>query len=545
MDKWNPSDHTVSPPGTDGTGETRRSAPDGSAGSSGESRYTPPEDAAGSFGNDSFGDTPRVSSERGSGYSDSSRYSNSSSYSDSFGHSDSFGGTSYDPARQRAASGSPYTDSSYRSYAYADARSPYDDPVPRRKRRRRLSSGMVVFIVALSVFALIFIGGLAVYGLMRSDVGAALGLSSGGASASTGENPIKPPKQSTTAAAVTTTATTAFRPIENAPSINILPAPVRTTAAPVYDANGMRVLTIKEIYDKVVPSVVGVVTALDASYGGKSLGSGIIMSEDGFILTNAHVVENGVSYTVILNDKTEYGAALIGADKKSDIAILKIEAENLPAAEFGDSDALEVGDLAVAIGNPSSLDLAGTTTSGIISAVDRDIVVDSEGNKLKLIQTDAAINPGNSGGPLLNCYGQVIGINTVKLSSDTYEGLCFAIPTAVFKPIVDELLQYGQVSGYPSIGITGYAVDSYKASAYRVPEGVYIVTVNEKSDAYAKGIQPGDIITAINGEPVTSISDINLVKNTFKVGDTITLTLYRGDGYWDCEIRLVDEIELK
>ncbi|MEA4822709.1 MAG: trypsin-like peptidase domain-containing protein [Clostridiaceae bacterium] len=469
----------------------------------------------------------------------------SAQHTQSDGNTEPFSDPAYDSARQRAASGSPYADSAYRSYT--TVRSPYDDIPPRRRRKRRASAGLIIFIVTLGIFVLLLTGGIAVYGLLRSDMGAALGLSSGGDATTSGENPIKPPAQSAISSATTAqaAATTVFQAIVDAPTIEILPAPVKTTAAPVYDENGMRVLTIKEIYDKVVPSVVGVVTTLDATYGGQSLGSGIIMSDDGFILTNAHVVENGVSYTVILNDKSEYTAALIGADKKSDIAILKIDADNLPAAEFGDSDALEVGDLAVAIGNPSSLDLSGTTTSGIISAIDRDIVVDAEGNKLKLIQTDAAINPGNSGGPLLNCYGQVIGINTVKLSSDTYEGLCFAIPTVIFKPIVDELLQYGQVSGYPTIGITGSTVDAYKAQAYRVPEGVYIVTVSEKSDAYAKGIQPGDIITAVNGDPVTSISDINLIKNTFKVGDTIILTIYRDTESTDYVIILMDEIELK
>ena len=334
-------------------------------------------------------------------------------------------------------------------------------------------------------------------------------------------------------------------PVENAPSIDIQQAPPRTTAAPVYDANGMRVLTINEIYKKAVSSVVGVVTTLDSAYGGKNLGSGVIMSEDGFILTNAHVVENGASFVVVLDDKTEYDAVLIASDKKSDIAIVKIEATDLPAAEFGDSDALEVGDLAVAIGNPSSLDLAGTTTAGIISAVNREIVVDNNGNKLKLIQTDAAINPGNSGGPLLNCYGQVIGISTVKLNSSTYEGLCFAIPTTVFKPIVDELLQYGQVAGYPAIGITGEAIDRYRSQVYKIPMGVYVATVSESSDAFAKGIQPGDIITGVNGQEVYTVSDINLIKNDYHVGDSITLTIYRNGETMDFDIRLVDDVDLK
>lgn len=451
-------------------------------------------------------------------------------------------------ASGRAASGSPYVDGfrpagSYQnsysdSYGYTPYRTPYTEPEVKPKKRTR--TGLIVFIIVLSVFVLLFLGGFAVYGLIRSDLGASLGLASGHTAAVTSENPIKPSRPIAPESDTTTAATTSFVPVENAPTINIITPPQTTTAAPVYE-DGMRVLTIQEIAVKVKPSVVGVVTA---QYGGTGLGSGIIMSTDGYILTNAHVVENGEEFKVILDDGTEHEAALIGADKKSDIAILKIEADNLPAAEFGDSDALVVGDMAVAIGNPSSLELSGTTTSGIISAVDREIIVDTEGNKLHLIQTDAAINPGNSGGPLLNRYGQVIGINTVKISSSNFEGLGFAIPTNVFKPIVDELFQYGQVHGHPGIGIIGSSISSYQSRAFNIPMGVYITTVQESSDAFAKGIQAGDIITAVNGETVASVADINLIKNRFGVGDTLTLSVYRNGETFDVEITLMDDIDI-
>ena len=449
----------------------------------------------------------------------------------------------YNRQAYRSPDGDPAgAQNGFPNYSYS-IRSPYDDDTP-KVRPRKKHTGLIVFIVVVCLLVLTFVGGITLLTLMRSNLGAALGLVPATTASQRAENPIKPPEQST--AAASTAATTVFRPVENAPSIEIREAPPRTTAVPVYDESGMRVLTINEIYRKVVPSVVGVVTQVESSLGsGTSLGSGIIMSEDGFILTNAHVVEEGTSFTVILDDKSEYEASVIASDKKSDIAVLKIEASGLPAAEFGDSDALEVGDLAVAIGNPSSLDLAGTTTSGIISAVNREIIVDASGNKLRLIQTDAAINPGNSGGPLLNCYGQVIGISTVKLNSSTYEGLCFAIPTNVFKPIVDELMQYGQVSGYPSIGITGKAVDQYRSQAYNIPMGVLVASVSEASGAYAAGIQAGDVITAVNGEAVYSVSDINVIKNTFRVGDTLTLTIYRDGNTMDLEVRLVDETELK
>jgi serine protease Do len=434
----------------------------------------------------------------------------------------------------------PYDTNPYGgSYGYY--RDPYAEPA---RVRRRMRPGLTAFLIVLSIIILLFLGGVAVYGLIHSDMGAALGIGNPSMT-SGGDNPIKPQQTSAVTEAAATTAATSFVPIANAPSIVIVATPTEPPTEPVCDENGMRVLSIQEIARKVKPSVVGVVTTLGSVYSGKSLGSGIIMSEDGFILTNAHVVEGGASYTVTLDDKTAYDATLIGADEKSDIAILKIDAHGLIPATFGDSDSLVVGDLAVAIGNPSSLDLAGTTTAGIISAVDRNIVVDEKGNMLELIQTDAAINPGNSGGPLLNRYGQVIGINTVKLNSQTYEGLCFAIPTNVFKPIVDELLQYGQVRGYPTIGITGKAVEAAQARAYRIPLGVYIVTIDERSDAYAKGLKPGDIITYVNGTMVSSVADINIGKKGMKVGDTLTLTVYRNGETFDVDVVLMDEIDLK
>jgi len=480
--------------------------------------------------------------------SDETDYTNSSGFS-----SDGFG--------SRANSGSPYVDgfrpadsrrtsahTPYNTYtagfdygsenASGYYRTPDTDSLPPVKKRRK--TGTLIFIVIICVIVLLFIGGFAVYGLITSELGASLGLAHGSTgSASVGNNPIKPP--ATSIQSDSTTATTAFTPIDNAPSINIISAPVSTTTTQAVYEDGLKVLSIGEIAEKVTPSVVGIVTTQEMGTG---LGSGIIMSEDGYILTNAHVVENGLSFQVILDNGEEFEASLIGADKKSDIAIIKIEATGLKAAEFGDSSAMKVGDLSVAIGNPSSLDLAGTTTAGIISAVDREIVVDSEGNKLRLIQTDAAINPGNSGGPLLNKYGQVIGINTVKMNSDTYEGLCFAIPTNVFKPIVDELFAYGCVHGHPSFGVSGRNLSYNQSRTFNVPMGFYIEFVNESSDAYTKGLQAGDIIVGINGQNVTTLSEINLVKNTFSVGDTVTLTVYRDGETLSFDIVLMDEADI-
>ncbi len=434
-----------------------------------------------------------------------------------------------------------------------DPRVPPDQPVPgdaynpsgsytgytSRAARRKSRGGVIAFTVVLSFFVVLFLGGLAAYGLIHSELGSALGIGLPAASERAPQDG-SPQNQGDSQAQPDE----GFKPVENPPSIDII-----TVAPPeeetVYDETGRQVLSVAQIAKKVRPSVVGIVGTAEDFYGSSSLGSGIILSADGYILTNAHVVEGSEVLTVVLDDKREFPGKLLGKDAKSDIAIVKIEAEGLQAAEFGDSDILVVGELAVAIGNPSSLDLAGTTTAGIISAVNRKLVVDASGNMLELIQTDAAINPGNSGGPLLNQYGQVIGINTIKLSSSVYEGLCFAIPTNVFKPIIDELMEHGYVSGYPTIGINGSSVTAYQAQVYNVPLGVYISSVHPDSDAANQDLKPGDIITHVNGEAVYSISDVNLIKNKFAVGDTMTLTLYREGKSFDVRIRLMDEVDLK
>ncbi len=336
----------------------------------------------------------------------------------------------------------------------------------------------------------------------------------------------------------------AFVPIENPPTIDIVSVKDRDVEK-VYDESGREILTIPDIVERVSPSVVGIVnTQLVNTMMSTGIGSGIIFSEDGFILTNQHVIDNASELSVYLNDGTEYSAKVIGEDEKADIAIIKIDATKLTPAEFGDSDVLRIGDLAVAIGNPASLDLQGTTTSGIISALDREIMLDMSGRTLELIQTDAAINPGNSGGPLINKYGQVIGINTVKLSTSSYEGICFAIPSNVAKPIIDDLLTYGHVKGYPTIGIEGYQLTEYEAKVYSSPKGVLISRVIKNSNAYSAGLKVNDVITQCEGESVTSIADINLIKNKMKVGDTITLTVYRDGDTFDVDVVLMDEIDI-
>lgn len=320
-------------------------------------------------------------------------------------------------------------------------------------------------------------------------------------------------------------------------SLTVQPSPAGEQA-PLSEVPGA--LSLQEIYQKLSPSVVSIVTSLQS---GSATGTGIIMSADGYIITNHHVIEDASQITVVSYDDAQYPAALVGSDAISDLAVLRIEAEGLTAAEFGDSDALRVGDAVVAIGDPLGIQLRGTMTNGIVSAINRDLTV--EDRKMTLIQTNAALNSGNSGGPLINCYGQVIGINTMKMSSyyssASVEGLGFAIPIKVAKPIIDELIENGYVSGRPAIGINGEAMPEYARLYYRLPKGVYITYVSETSDAYRKGIREGDILTAVNDTEVSTLDEVNAVKNQFSAGDTLTLTIFRSGKYYSAEIILMDQ----
>lgn len=309
---------------------------------------------------------------------------------------------------------------------------------------------------------------------------------------------------------------------------------VTMTLAPV---PGGQELTLQEIYAKCLPSVVGIRTELSEKQ--YSMGTGIVMTADGYVVTNTHVLDSGYAVTVTLSDGTEYEARLVGADTISDLAVLKIEATGLTAAEFGDSASLQVGDSVVTIGNPLGEDLRGTMTNGIISAINRDITYD--GHMMTLLQTNAAINEGNSGGPLINMYGQVVGITNMKaVSTNGVEGIGFAIPTASVHTVVDALIAEGRVSGRASIGITIGPVSSSAVDYYDLPAGLYIESVAKGSDAEAKGVQSGDILVAVNGEAVATTYDVNAIKDGMQVGDTLTLTLYRDGKTFDVTVSLVD-----
>lgn len=303
-------------------------------------------------------------------------------------------------------------------------------------------------------------------------------------------------------------------------------------------------LSLQTIYSKCSPAIVAIRGFSDAdSQSYYSWGTGIIFSSDGYILTNAHVVAGSSSALITLQDNSEYEASLIGCDNRSDIAVLKIDAVGLNAAEFADSSSLHVGDTAIALGNPLGDSFRCTMTNGIISGIDRDISYN--GTTLTLIQTNAALNEGNSGGALLNSAGQVIGITNMKMSntyagSVTIEGVGFAIPSSTVKAMADSIILNGRVVGRPALGITVGSIPDNAAEHYSLPSGLYVSKVSEGSDCEAQGIRAGDIVTHVNGSPALDTADVTDLIALMEVGDTLTLTVFRDGESFDVTVRLVD-----
>ena len=424
-----------------------------------------------------------------------------------------------------------------------------EQPTPMGRRSPRRKSGWlkgilaVLLVVAISFGAFYLMRNVGVR-LERTEDGVTLSMTnrSKQAEPEQAEQPIPSPSASaqteTAAPQQTTQQPTQGAYVGSGTKLNIVSSQESsdTTFSDEEDA-----LCLQDIYSSVIDSVVSI-SSMTSS--GTSSGTGIIMSPDGYVITNHHVITGALVISVLTNDNQEYEAALVGSDEMSDLAVLKIDARGLQAAEFGDSSKLRVGDSVVAIGDPLGVQLRGTMTNGIISAINRDLTVGDR--TMTLIQTNAALNNGNSGGPLINCYGQVIGINTVKMSSyytatASVEGLGFAIPISVAKPNIDELIENGYVAGRPAIGISGDSLPSYYRTYYRLPDGVYVTSVNEGSDAKAKGIREGDIVTAINGEKICSIDELNTVKNQYAAGDEVTLTIYRSGTYYEVTVTLVDQ----
>lgn len=316
-------------------------------------------------------------------------------------------------------------------------------------------------------------------------------------------------------------------------------------------------LTTEEIVKKVMPSVVGIestfsMPARNNSGGGffgfgfdfgenqvqqnpVGTGTGVTVTEDGYVVTNAHVIydsQNGLGLaekiSVLIGDD-KHEAEVIGYDIDCDLAVLKIEADGLTAAEFGDSDSLNLGEDVTAIGNPLGFDLRNTVTRGIVSGLNRNITINDK--SMNLIQTDAAINSGNSGGPLINKFGQVIGINSSKMSSSygaaSIEGIGFAIPSNEVSQIVEDIMNYGYVTGKPQLGISCQDVTETISQMYNMPVGVYVVEISEGSAAEKAGLKKGDIITAVDGVEVTTSEELTSQKNLHAAGEKIELTFFR------------------
>lgn len=310
------------------------------------------------------------------------------------------------------------------------------------------------------------------------------------------------------------------------------------------------------VAQKVLPSVVGIKVEYSVSsifYKGSSNtataeGSGVIISEDGYILTNNHIINsssNSSYYEVgkankitvyLYNDETEYEGTIIGTDEQTDLAVIKIDKTGLTAAELGDSDSVQVGEFAMAIGNP--LGMQSSVSSGTISAVNRSVTSDNV--TYKLIQTDAAINSGNSGGALVNSQGQVIGINTLKMSGSGIEGMGFAIPINSTKDIYSQLIQYNKVKR-PYIGISGRDLDAETAKANNLVEGVYVLSVEEFSAAEKAGIKNGDVITQIDGKDIKTMDELNEIKNSHSIGDEITLKISRSGKEKEIKLTLQEQ----
>lgn len=315
------------------------------------------------------------------------------------------------------------------------------------------------------------------------------------------------------------------------------------------DAKTNNSYTAAKASDKVSDSVVGILCYSDDvpdqadTTTASSQGSGIIFSQDGYVITNAHVIGNSktaYAIRVVTSDGKVYKAGVVGYDSRTDIAVLKMDdAKGLTPATFGDSSQLEVGQDIIVVGNPGGLDYQNTTTKGVISALDRKL---STSSLTKYIQTDAAINPGNSGGPLVNYYGQVVGITTSKIVSETYEGMGFAIPSQTVKNIVDTLVKNGYVEGRVKIGISGIAVTSDQASNYNIPQGIYVQSIVSGGPCDGTSLKEGDIITEVDGETITSFADVYAILETHKPGDKIKVKYYSsssGDG--EVEITLQED----
>ncbi len=320
---------------------------------------------------------------------------------------------------------------------------------------------------------------------------------------------------------------------------NPIPAAPGSSGAsqPIVDGSAM---TPAQLYASQVNSVVAISTKIQSGYGsGQSSGSGFILTEDGYVITNYHVVESATEIDVVMHDGTKYPAQLVGKDSSNDLAVLKVEASSLPAATLGSSKDLVIGDMVVAIGNPLG-ELASTQTVGYVSGIDREVSTGGSITTISMIQTDAAINPGNSGGPLFNMYGEVIGITTAKYSGTTgsgatIEGIGFAIPIDDVEPLINDLIDYGYVTG-AYMAVTVQDTDSASAEMFGLPTGAYIVSTEEGGAADRAGIEPKDIVIAVGEHEVSNVTELTRALRNYKAGDTATVKLIRSGREMSVEI---------
>ncbi len=414
---------------------------------------------------------------------------------------------------------SPYSNQSYSSYNYNQPNYYQQQSVPPQAPKAK--KGMKVFVACIAV-VIVFALGFGAASIVKS-------IDKGGSNDKEIENVV-----------------------EGLPEVNINESPVSPT-----EISKGGVLTPAQIAAKLAPSNVGIVVYTRNSNSSAGEGSGVIMGEDKsgtytYIITCAHVISDaGISARVQLDNGTTYDAEIVGFDTRTDLGVLKIKAKGLPAAEFGDSSALVVGDPVYAIGNPGGVELFGSFTSGYVSSIDRP--VNSEiGYTMKSIQHSAAISPGNSGGMLANAYGQVIGINSQKIAATDYEGIGFAIPISSAKEIIENLINYGYVPNRPMLGITYYPVSasaqySMIAQIKGLPAGTLIINEIDPEGALANtDARQYDMITEVDGKPLTT-ADVLLERiDNGKVGDKMTLTLCRVNSNYSIdefkiEIALVED----
>lgn len=306
------------------------------------------------------------------------------------------------------------------------------------------------------------------------------------------------------------------------------------------------VMSIPDIYDKVSPAVVNIISTTQTSNTylqdstAMGSGSGVILTADGYIVTNNHVVDGASIITVKTTANQTLDAQVVGKDVRTDLAVLKVSCDQaLPFAELGDSAALRVGDMALAIGNPLQEALASTLTVGYISAINRTMVI--QDRQMTMLQTDAAINPGNSGGALINIYGQVIGINTAKSTGYDVEGLGFAIPINEAIPVIESIIENGYVKGRPLVGLNGIDVTEQISKANDIPVGVYVQKVIDGGAADKGGIKAGDVIVKFDGKDVKSIDEVNELRDKHKVGDKVDVVLSRNGQKVTVTIELQEE----